>query len=157
MLKAGRFKSFAFSIQPFAFDRALVPQQLQGGFRKPVFVGASPTRGSKSSDEWRVASDGEIGGAGTPSPVTRHPSLFQDCGVTSSISPCEGDGPGANPGFLTKKGKRATSAQGDWPIRKRICSKSNPSPGTMISSPVFGSELFVAHDFCLTKRAKRQR
>ncbi len=24
---------------------ALVPQQLQGGFRKPVFVGASPTRG----------------------------------------------------------------------------------------------------------------
>jgi len=23
-----------------------VPQQLQGGFRKPVFVGASPTRGS---------------------------------------------------------------------------------------------------------------
>lgn len=25
---------------------ALVPQQLQGGFRKPVFVGASPTRGS---------------------------------------------------------------------------------------------------------------
>ena len=26
---------------------------------------------------------------------------FQDCGVMSSISPCEGDGPGANPGFLT--------------------------------------------------------
>ena len=25
--------------------KALVPQQLQGGFRKPVFVGASPTRG----------------------------------------------------------------------------------------------------------------
>ena len=28
-------------------------------------------------------------------------AIFQDCGVTSSISPCEGDGPGANPGFLT--------------------------------------------------------
>ena len=28
--------------------KALVPQQLQGGFRKPVFVGASPTRGSIS-------------------------------------------------------------------------------------------------------------
>ena len=28
---------------------ALVPQQQQGGFRKPVFVGASPTRGSISN------------------------------------------------------------------------------------------------------------
>ena len=28
-----------------ALHFALVPQQLQGGFRKPVFVGASPTRG----------------------------------------------------------------------------------------------------------------
>jgi hypothetical protein len=28
----------------------------------------------------------------------------QDRGVTSSISPCEGDGPGANPGFLTNTG-----------------------------------------------------
>ena len=27
--------------------------------------------------------------------------MRQDRGVTSSISPCEGDGPGANPGFLT--------------------------------------------------------
>ena len=27
--------------------------------------------------------------------------LPQDCGVISSISPCEGDGPSANPGFLT--------------------------------------------------------
>jgi hypothetical protein len=26
--------------------KAPVPQQPQGGFRKPVFVGASPTRGS---------------------------------------------------------------------------------------------------------------
>ena len=28
-------------------------------------------------------------------------AISQDCGVTTSISPCEGDGPGANPGFLT--------------------------------------------------------
>ena len=28
-------------------------------------------------------------------------AISQDCGVTSSISPREGDGPGANPGFLT--------------------------------------------------------
>lgn len=27
--------------------------------------------------------------------------IVQDCGVMSSISPCEGDGPGAIPGFLT--------------------------------------------------------
>jgi len=53
------------------------------------------------------------------------------------------------------KEKRATSAQGDWPIRKRICSKSNPSPGTMISTPVFGSELFVARiDFFARKGVK---
>jgi hypothetical protein len=26
-----------------------------------------------------------------------------------------------------------------------ICSRSNPSPGTRISTPVFGCELFVAH------------
>ena len=31
----------------------------------------------------------------------RTPQFIQDRGVTSSISPCEGDGPGANPGFLT--------------------------------------------------------
>ena len=29
------------------------------------------------------------------------PVSNQDRGVISSISPCEGDGPGANPGFLT--------------------------------------------------------
>ena len=31
--------------------QAPVPQQLQGGFRKPVFVGASPTRGSISNQD----------------------------------------------------------------------------------------------------------
>src|SRR6266853_5407766 len=58
-----------------ANSKPLCLQQLQGEFRKLVFVGASPTRGS----------------------------IHQDCGVTSSISPCEGDGPGANPGFLTNQ------------------------------------------------------
>lgn len=64
-------------------SKPLCLQQLQGEFRKLVFVGASPTRGSSlrlSATAWQA---------------------IQDCGVTSSISPCEGDGPGANPGFLT--------------------------------------------------------
>ena len=51
-----------------------MPQQPQERFRKPLFVGASPTRGSSfKSGSW----------------------------CNSSISPCERDGPGANPGFLT--------------------------------------------------------
>ena len=36
----------SFIILPSAFLSASVPQQLQGEFRKLVFVGASPTRGS---------------------------------------------------------------------------------------------------------------
>jgi hypothetical protein len=35
----------------------------------------------------------------------------QDCGVISSISPCEGDRPGANPGFLTNFDFRAGAVQ----------------------------------------------
>lgn len=35
----------------------------------------------------------------------------QDCGVTRSISPCEGDGPGANPGFLTIPTQLGRSSQ----------------------------------------------
>jgi hypothetical protein len=46
---------------------------------------------------------------------------FQDCGVTSSISPCEGDGSGANPGFLT-----IFRGSQDWFIasssQRRLCS-----------------------------------
>src|SRR5439155_24654451 len=49
--------------------QAPVPQQLQGEFRKLVFVGASPTRGSISWWSW----------------------------CNSSIVPCEGAGDGANP------------------------------------------------------------
>jgi hypothetical protein len=40
----------------------------------------------------------EVAGA---SPAADINSFTQDCGVTSSISACEADGPGANPGFLT--------------------------------------------------------
>ena len=55
---------------------APVPQQPQDGFRKLVFVGASPTRGS---------------------------TFQQKSGLwcNSSTSACGADGPGANPGFLT--------------------------------------------------------
>ena len=49
--------------------KAPVPQQLQGEFRKLVFVGASPTKGSISWWSW----------------------------CNSSIVPCEGAGDGANP------------------------------------------------------------
>ena len=58
------------------FFKAPVPQQLQGEFRKLVFVGASPTRGSNfKSGSW----------------------------CNSSIFAREANGPGANPGFLTIK------------------------------------------------------
>src|SRR5665213_13598 len=64
--------------------KAPVPQQQQGEFRKLVFVGASPTRGSNfKSGSW----------------------------CNSSISPCEGDGPGANPGFLTNYRSRTPKRQ----------------------------------------------
>ena len=56
---------------------APVPQQQQGEFRKLVRWPCANTR--CESDQ----------------------GPHQDCGVISSISPCEGDGPGANPGFLT--------------------------------------------------------
>ena len=99
--------------------QAPVPQQLQGEFRKLVFVGASPTRGSSfKSGSW----------------------------CNSSISPCEGDGPGANPGFLTslekENARRALKEIGL--SASGFCSESNPSPGTKISTPEFGCELFVA-------------
>src|ERR1019366_5890861 len=58
---------------------APVPQQPQERFRKPLFVGASPTRGSNfKSGSW----------------------------CNSSTSRCERDGSGANPGFLTNFRRR---------------------------------------------------
>ena len=58
----------------------------------------------------------------------------------SSISRCERDGPGANPGFLTTLGKanarRTLKEIGLSAIG--FCSRSNPSPGTKISTPEFG-------------------
>ena len=38
------------------------------------------------------------------------PISNQDRGVISSISPCDGDGPGANPGFLTNENENAQRA-----------------------------------------------
>ena len=55
------------------FLNAPVPQQPQDEFRKLVFVGASPTRGS----------------------------IFQGRDVTVSISACDADCAGANPAALT--------------------------------------------------------
>lgn len=76
----------------------------------------------------------------------------------SSISPCEGDGPGANPGFLTNfKRKCAANAQTRLALpQAEYCSRSNPRPGTKISKPVFGYELFVAHVFYRSNRQNLQ-
>ena len=73
---------------------------------KPGLVGASPTTDAnlwlnancpRSSDRLeRRSAKAEVAGA-----IPAVDAISQDCGVTSSISPCEGDGPGANPGFLT--------------------------------------------------------
>ena len=56
-----------------------------------------------------------------------HSAFESGLWCNSSISAREADGPGANPGFLTKR-KRAASAQGDWPIRKRILLKEQSQP-----------------------------
>ena len=96
---------------------------------KLVLAGASPATDAICSQgvisSARRFAKPEVRGA---SP--RESTISQDCGVTSSISPCEGDGPGANPGFLTifEKEKCAASAQGDWPIRKRILLKEQSQP-----------------------------
>jgi hypothetical protein len=73
---------------------------------KPGLVGAGPTTDAnlwlnpncpRSSDRLeRGSAKAEAAGA-----IPAVDAISQDCGVTSSISPCEGDGPGANPGFLT--------------------------------------------------------
>lgn len=51
----------------------------------------------------------------------------------SSISACEADGPGANPGFLTKKANARRALNEIGLSASGFCSRSNPSPGTMIS------------------------
>ena len=85
-----------------------------------------------------------------PSPVgygaaSQSRKQVQDRGVISSISPCEGDGPGANPGFPTNKNENAQRALKEIGLSASgFCSESNPSPGSKISTPVFGCELFVA-------------
>jgi hypothetical protein len=64
----------------------------------------------------------------------------------SSTSRCERDSPGANPGFLTNLNKaNARRALKEIGLSASgFCSRSNPSPGTKISTPEFGCELFVA-------------
>ena len=84
--------------------KAPVPQQLQGEFRKLVFVGASPTGGSNLKcgvvsaecgikEVWQTLSCFLLRNS--------HSALNSGSWCNSSISPCEGDGSGANPGFLT--------------------------------------------------------
>ena len=61
-----------------------MPQQPQGEFRKLVFVGASPTRGSNL----RL-------------PASARQAFYQGRDVTVSISACDADCAGANPVALT--------------------------------------------------------
>src|SRR3989442_3015106 len=56
---------------------------------------------NEANSECRVQNETDVRGLFIPHFAFRTPHLSQDCGVISSISPCEGDGPGANPGFLT--------------------------------------------------------
>jgi hypothetical protein len=52
----------------------------------------------------------------------------------SSISPCEGDGPGANPGFLTNNENARRTLKGDRRFRKRN------TPQGAIHAPAQGSQ-----------------
>lgn len=70
---------------------APAPQQLQAEFCKLLSVGARVRPGAPISND-------------------------QDCGVISSISHCDRDGPGANPGFLTNSNGRSS-------ILRRVRSK----------------------------------
>ncbi len=85
---------------------------------KLVLAGASPAAEASSKTEGRNPKPErnlkiEIRITGNPFAACAldfelRPSDFefrifdQDRGIISSISPCEGDGPGANPGFLTR-------------------------------------------------------
>ena len=76
-----------------------MPQQLQDGFRKPVFVGASPTRGSSFNGDHDVAASHPVK-AFVPLRI-RLVTPIQGRDVTVSISVCETDCAGANPVALT--------------------------------------------------------
>ncbi|HTY88941.1 MAG TPA: hypothetical protein VMB80_15870 [Candidatus Acidoferrum sp.] len=54
-------------------------------------------------------------------------------------------GPGANPGFRPKNARRTLKEIGASK-KRNSAPKSNPRPGTGISTPVFGCELFVARE-----------
>lgn len=68
------------------------------GAHSALYTPTSPLLSSpRSTDRLeRGSAKAEVAGA-----IPAVDAISQDCGVTSSISPCEGDGPGANPGFLT--------------------------------------------------------
>jgi hypothetical protein len=85
---------------------ASVPQQLQGEFRKLVFVGASPTRGSISKRRVGSADGGvkevtECWLVLIPHFAVQTPHFNQGRDVTVSISACDADCAGANPVALT--------------------------------------------------------
>jgi hypothetical protein len=46
------------------------------------------------------------------------------------------------------KANARRTLKGDWPVREDFCSESNPSPGSKISTPEFGYELFAARLCC---------
>ena len=50
-------------------------------------------------------------------------ALISGTWCNSSISPCEGDGPGANPGFLTIERARRTAPLTDSSSRRSACSR----------------------------------
>ena len=79
---------------------APVPQQPQGGFRKPVFVGASPTRGSSFNGDHDVTVASRPVKAFVPVRI-RLVTPIQGRDVTVSISACDVDCAGANPVALT--------------------------------------------------------
>lgn len=67
--------------------KASVPQQPQGGFCKPVIVGASPTRGSSLWDEGGSAKCEFNTGPTRISPLTSRPFPYVDHDVRAASRP----------------------------------------------------------------------
>lgn len=81
-------------------SKPLCLQQQQGGFRKPVFVGASPTRGSSFNGDHDVTAASRPVKAFVPVRI-RLVTPIQGRDAKASISACEADCAGANPVALT--------------------------------------------------------
>lgn len=98
--------------------------------------------------------------------ATCHTSLPQDCGVISSTSRCERDGPGANPGFLTnfkKENARRRSNEIGAPAVRDQCSLgatllrvSPDAPAQRSQSRYLDRDSFVARFCCRSDRKKIQ-